>query len=84
VTDPTSSDGSAPRADAGDDPYGDAWWPPGCVLGWVHAVVHENCELLSAIGSGEFFHPSFRDAYAVQRVLDAVERSDEAGEWIDV
>ena len=67
-----------------DDPYGDAWWPPGHVLGWEHVVVHENYEFLSAIGSGESFHPSFQDAYAVQRVLDAIERSDDTGGWVSI
>jgi predicted dehydrogenase len=66
------------------DPYVDAWWPPGHVLGWEHTFVHENYEFLSAVESGDDFSPSFVDAYAVQEVLDAIERSDEAGEWVSV
>ena len=61
------------------DPYGDRWWPPGHVLGWEHTFVHENYEFLSAIAGDERFHPSFADAYEVQRVLDAIARSDETG-----
>ena len=64
------------------DPYLDHWWPPGHVLGWEHTFVHENYEFLSAIRTEEEFHPSFEDAYEVQRVLDAIERSDEKSEWI--
>ncbi|MDS0294656.1 Gfo/Idh/MocA family protein [Halogeometricum luteum] len=67
----------------GDDPYLDHWWPPGHVLGWEHTFVHENYEFLSAVRDGEEFHPSFGDGYEVQRVLDAVERSDESGEWVE-
>jgi len=67
-----------------DDPYGGAWWPPGHVLGWEHTVVHENYEFLSAVAGGEEFSPSFENAYAVQRILDAIERSDETGEWVSV
>ncbi|MWG36259.1 Gfo/Idh/MocA family protein [Halomarina oriensis] len=66
------------------DPYIDHWWPPGHVVGWEHTFVHENSEFLSAIDGDEAFHPDFEDALAVQRVLDAVERSDDAGEWVDV
>jgi predicted dehydrogenase len=66
------------------DPYVDHWWPPGHVIGWEHTFVHENYEFLSAAAEGGEFHPSFGDGYRVQRVLDAVERSDESGEWVDV
>jgi predicted dehydrogenase len=66
------------------DPYVEAWWPPGHVLGWEHTFVHENYEFLSAVASGDDFSPSFADAYAVQEVLDAIERSDESGEWVSV
>ena len=65
-----------------DDPYVDHWWPPGHVLGWEHTFVHENYEFLSAVAEDRAFSPSFADAYEVQRVLDAVERSDDAGEWV--
>jgi len=67
-----------------DDPYMDHWWPPGHTLGWEHAVVHENYELLSAVGNGDGAIPSMQDGLAAQRVLAAVERSDESGEWVDV
>jgi len=66
------------------DPYVDAWWPPGHVLGWEHTFVHESYEFLSAIEGGGQYRPSFEDGLAVQRVLDAIERSDEAGEWVAV
>jgi len=66
------------------DPYVDHWWPPGHVVGWEHTFVHENYEFLSAIDAGHEFHPDFADALAVQEVLDAVERSDDASAWVDV
>ncbi|MFC7240783.1 Gfo/Idh/MocA family protein [Saliphagus sp. GCM10025317] len=65
-----------------DDPYVDHWWPPGHVIGWEHTFVHENYEFLSAVDAGEAYEPSFEDGLAAQRVLDAVERSDERGEWV--
>ena len=66
------------------DPYVDAWWPPGHVLGWEHTFVHESYEFLSAVADDVCFRPDFEDGLAVQRVLDAVQRSDEAGEWVEV
>ncbi len=65
-----------------DDPYVDHWWPPGHVLGWEHTFVHENYEFLSAVADGSTFEPSFADGLAAQRVLAAIEKSDERGEWI--
>ena len=64
------------------DPYVDAWWPPGHVLGWEHTFVHESYEFLGAASGDGGFRPDFEDGLAVQRVLDAVERSDAAGEWV--
>jgi predicted dehydrogenase len=64
-----------------DDPYVDAWWPPGHVLGWEHTFVHENYEFLSAIAGDGEFRPNFQDGLAVQRAIDAVQRSDESDTW---
>jgi predicted dehydrogenase len=70
------------------DPFVDHWWPPGHVVGWEHTFVHENAAFLSAVADGSADAaadvPSFADAYDVQRVLDAVERSDDRGEWVHV
>ena len=66
------------------DPYVEHWWPPGHVLGWEHTFVHEDYEFLSAVRDGEEFEPSFESAFRVQRVLDAIERSDADSEWVDI
>ncbi len=66
------------------DPYVEHWWPPGHVIGWEHTFVHENYEFLSAVAEDGAFRPSFADGLEAQRVLDAIERSDETGEWVDV
>jgi len=67
-----------------DDPYGGRWWPPGHVLGWEHTFVHENYEFLSAVADGSEYEPNFADGLAVQRVLAAIERSDEQGRRVSV
>ncbi|WP_410767045.1 Gfo/Idh/MocA family protein [Haloferax sp. DFSO60] len=66
------------------DPYMEHWWPPGHVIGWEHTFVHENYEFLKAAAEGGEFHPSFEDAYEVQEILDAIERSDDEGVWVDI
>jgi predicted dehydrogenase len=66
------------------DPYIEAWWPPGHVIGWEHTFVHENYEFLTSVAENESYHPNFDDALSVQRLLDAIERSDEDGSWVDV
>ena len=67
-----------------DDPYIDHWWPPGHVIGWEHTFVHENYEFLSAVAAGEGHDPDFETGLGVQRVLDAIERSHERREWVEV
>ncbi|WP_440764259.1 Gfo/Idh/MocA family protein [Natronorubrum sp. DTA7] len=67
-----------------DDPYVDHWWPPGHVLGWEHTFVHENYEFLSAVSEAGEFEPSFEDGLAAQRVLAAIEESDENREWVSL
>jgi predicted dehydrogenase len=66
-----------------DDPYIDHWWPPGHVVGWEHTFVHENLEFLSAVTAGENHQPDFQTGVEVQRILEAVERSDESGAWVE-
>ena len=52
-----------------------AWWPPGHVLGWDHTFTIQAADFLAAIAAGTDPAPSFADGLAVQRVLDAIERS---------
>lgn len=58
------------------DPYLSAWWPPGHVLGWDATFTNQAADFLTAIAEGCDPSPSFADGAAVQRVLDAIERSD--------
>lgn len=67
-----------------DDPYLNHWWPSGHTLGWEHSLVHENAAFLSAVASKSAFSPSFVDGYAVQTVLDGIQRADKRGEWVSL
>ena len=60
-------------------PYLSGWWPPGHTLGWEHTFTHQARDLLTAIAAGTQPEPSFTDGLAVQRVLDAVQRSAASG-----
>ncbi|SDS32849.1 Predicted dehydrogenase [Paraoerskovia marina] len=67
-----------------DHAYIASWWPPGHALGYEHAFTHQVVDLVGAVAAGEQPAPSFADGLAVQKVLDAVERSAEKGAWLDV
>ncbi|MGO1850990.1 Gfo/Idh/MocA family protein [Microbacterium sp.] len=67
-----------------DHPFIAAWWPPGHGLGYEHAFTHQAVDLVNALAVGEAPAPSFADGLAVQRVLDAVERSAASGSWLEV
>jgi len=67
-----------------DDPYVEAWWPPGHAIGWEHTFVHESYEFLTAVDEGATFHPHVGDGLTTQQVLAAIERSDDRGEWVEV
>jgi predicted dehydrogenase len=64
-----------------DHPFAGAWWPPGHILGYEHTFVHTMKDLMDGIKAGKSPAPTFEDAYRVQAVLDAVERSAEGGGW---
>ncbi len=77
-------DVAQPAAEAGfrriivtepEHPYVAAWWPPGHGLGYEHGFTHQVVDLVTAIAERRQPEPSFADGLAVQRVLDAVERS---------
>jgi predicted dehydrogenase len=66
-------------------PYVGAWWPAGHILGYEHGFSHQAKDFVEAVVAGEAPRPSFADGLHVQRVLDAVERSSDAGStWTDV
>lgn len=69
---------------ADDHPYMDSWWPDGHIIGWEHMCVHQNYEFLSAIADNRPYEPAFEAGLAVQRIVDAIERSHEQRSWVSV
>lgn len=65
-------------------PYMNSWWPPGHVLGWEHAFIHQVKELMEGIAENKPVSPDFRDGLKCQRVLDAVILSARTGSWVKI
>jgi predicted dehydrogenase len=65
----------------GVHPYTAHWWPAGHIIGYEHTFTHAIYDLLQGIGTGSNPGPSFEEGFAVQAVLDAVERSVETHDW---
>lgn len=65
----------------GVHPYTGNWWPAGHIIGYEHTFVHAIKDLLDGIGKGTDPGPSFAEGFAVQAVLDAVERSVAEHAW---
>jgi len=64
-------------------PYAAAFWPPGHVLGWEHAINIEIAHFLRAIEGDEKIEPgaTFEDGLRAQKVIAAIERSAQSGKW---
>ena len=68
-----------------DHPYLAPWWPTGHMLGYEHGFSNQVFDFVTAIADETSPSPSFADGLHVQRVLDAVERSSDAGStWVSV
>lgn len=65
-------------------PYVNAWWPPGHIIGYEHLFVHEIYEFLCGLNAKKVNYPTFEDAVKCQRVLDAVERASANKKWVKV
>jgi predicted dehydrogenase len=68
----------------GQHPYVAAWWPPGHILGYEHSFTHTIYDFVRAVVDGKSPRPDFEDGLINQRVLDAIERSANTGQWMKV
>jgi predicted dehydrogenase len=68
----------------GSHPYVGNWWPGGHIIGYEHTFVHTMADFLQAVKKGRSVQPTFRDGYANQVVLEAVERSAKTRKWVKV
>jgi len=70
-----------------EHPFWEHWWPAGHTIGWEHTFVHELHHLLTAIRDDGDVRPhgaDFEDGYRVAEVCDAIARSSETGERVEV
>jgi predicted dehydrogenase len=65
-----------------DHPYSEKFWKAGHIIGYEHTFIATLGDFLNALARGEPRFSDFDDAVAVQRVLDAVERSAGSQSWI--
>jgi predicted dehydrogenase len=65
-------------------PYKGGPWPVGHGLGYGDTFLIEVANFLTAITNKTEYRPDFQDGVAVQRVLDAVERSVGEKKWISL
>ncbi len=63
-------------------PYGGGPWPVGHGIGYADCFVIEVVNFLTAITDDTEYHPDFFDGLAVQKVLDAIERSSNEKKWV--
>lgn len=59
------------------------YWKPGHPLGYEHTFISSLADFLSGLERDEPARPTFEDGLAVQRVLDAVERSAARRAWVE-
>jgi predicted dehydrogenase len=65
-----------------NQPYAENFWKPGHPIGYEHTFIATLGDFLGALARNEPFHPDFDDAVAVQRALDAAERSAASRNWV--
>lgn len=63
-------------------PYDGGPWPVGHGIGYADCFVIEVVNFFTAITNGTEYHPDFHDGVAVQKVLDAIERSSDEKKWV--
>ena len=66
----------------GVHPYVGHWWPPGHLIGYEHTFIHTIADFVNACVEGKPVQPTFEDGVKNQRVLAAVEESQQKGRWV--
>ena len=70
-----------------DHPFLAGWWPPGHVLGWEHAMVHQWRDFLEAVLEERLVparQASFEDGYRAAVLCDAILTSAREGRRIEL
>jgi len=68
-------------------PYYKEWWPHGHIIGWEHTVIHELKHFLEAVALNKDISPygaTFEDGYKCAVICDAILKSGETGQKIEI
>ena len=66
-------------------PYGEGLWPiPALGIGYGETKIIECHDLMKAVADGSMPSPNFEDGHRITVICEALERSAEAGGWIDL
>jgi predicted dehydrogenase len=65
----------------GEHPYMKNWWVPGLQIGYEHTFIHQVADFLRSLESNSISGPTFRDAFATEKVIAAVLSSARTGAW---
>jgi predicted dehydrogenase len=65
-------------------PYTGNYWPVGHIIGYEHTFINLIHDILRDFAAGRTTHPDFVDGLAVQRVLEAVDKSSKSRAWQSV
>ena len=65
-------------------PYISSWWPPGHIIGYEHAFVHQVVDFLRCIHQDDHTSPDFHDGVRCMEVLDAAALSHREGRRVEV
>ena len=68
-------------------PWIQHWWPPGHIIGWEHAFIHELAHFLDCIANDKSVAPdgaTFQDGYRAALVCDAIVQSAQTKRQIDL
>ena len=67
-----------------DHPYATNFWKPGHLIGYEHTFIATLGDFFRALAKNQPFHPDFRDALRIQKLMDAIQSSASLRKWIPV
>ena len=65
-------------------PYAGAYWPAGHIIGYEHTFIHLLHEFLNGIANNYQPVPNFEDGLKNQKVMEAVQKSAELKQWVNL
>jgi predicted dehydrogenase len=65
-------------------PYFNAYWPPGHIIGYEHTFINTVADFVKAVVSGKSIHPTFHDGLQNEKILTAIKQSARTRQWVKV